>query len=107
MSKIFFVLILTIFASPFLLKGQVSQELFVGYGLNQLIGDVGVNKLQLLDGSKHVNYRIQLHPHYAFNLSYSQGELNGADSLSSFQERREKKLNYQIQFSKYQYTFRN
>jgi hypothetical protein len=99
MPKINSILILAIFASPFHLAGQqVSQELFFGYGLNQLIGDVGVNKLQLLDGSIHMNYRIQRHPHYAFNFSYCQGELNGADSLSSLQEKKKKNLTIKSTF---------
>jgi len=83
---------------PLLLKGQISQEISIGYELNQLMGDVGVNKLQLLDGSGSLNYRMQKHPHYAFHLGFSQGILNGNDSLSSLSERMERNIKVQTPY---------
>ena len=83
---------------PLILKGQISQEISVGYQLQQLIGDIGVNKLQLLDGAGNLNYRIQKHPHYAFHLGFSQGILYGDDSLSSFSEKVERNIAIQTPY---------
>ena len=89
-NKLF--LLFSIFVFSQNIKGQMSQELSLGFGLNQLIGDVGINKLQLIDGSRNLNYRNQSHSHYAFHIGLSQGGLYADDRLSNYKERIEKNI---------------
>jgi hypothetical protein len=84
---------------PVAAMGQRSQELTFGWGGTVLLSDIGAAGASLPQRSNwDIDYRIQAHPHYAFHLSYGEGELYASDAQSAWKERQQRNITVQTPY---------
>ena len=86
-------------------RDQRSKEFGVGFGTFYYLGELNQKHFPQIDPGLHLSFRTNISRRIGFNFSFSQGKIQGADSLSDIAFNQNRNLHFQSKIQELSVVF--